>query len=146
MFLHGPGHETGAIYKGDQGDVECIAEADKPCDLVRGVDVQHPGQPGGLVGHDAYHIAIEPGKAHHCVHGKVGLHLKKAAARPISLCICAVKNPGDGLPDVVGLGVLQRHQVIQERVCPVWVVGRGTARRRSCIVWRKVTQQLPRGG
>ena len=143
VLLHGSRHKARTVYKGDQGDAKGIAEADKSRDLVRGIDVQHAGQPGGLVGNDTYNLTVEPRKAHHGVASKESVHFEKAALWPASAWASPVKNARDDLADVVRVRVFQRNQFVQQRICPIRLVCGWQARGRSGIVRRQIAKQFP---
>lgn len=70
-------HEARNIDKGDEGDIECVAEADKPCGLGRGIDIERPGPDRGLVGNDTHRSPANPGKSDHDIGRVTGLNFEK---------------------------------------------------------------------
>jgi len=80
------------------------AIADEAGALVRGVDVQHPGQHRGLLRHDPDGPAMKAGEAHQQVGGEVAVHLQE---------LTMVDDAPDDLAHVVGLGRLLGNQSVQ---------------------------------
>ncbi len=75
VFLARAGQEAGHIDKGQDRDLESIAEADKPRGLARGVDIEAARQNHRLVGDDTYGRAFEADETGDDVLGILGLNL-----------------------------------------------------------------------
>src|SRR2546427_651957 len=88
------GKKSGHIFKGDERNVERVAEAHKARALHRSIDVQTPGEHGGLIGHDAHGTAVEARKSHDNVFGEVFVDFEE---------IVVVHHGVNGVLDVVGL-------------------------------------------
>src|SRR5579863_9675644 len=79
MLLTYTGQESGHIHKGNNGDIEAVAEAHKTCSLIRRVDIKRPCQCSRLLCYDADGAAIETSKANDDVGGIILLHLEEVA-------------------------------------------------------------------
>src|SRR3989475_6483427 len=64
VLLLDPGKETGYVDKGEERDVEAVAEADEASRLGRRVDVQGSGEDLRLVPDNADGSALQTGEAH----------------------------------------------------------------------------------
>ena len=100
----GSGKEAGHVFKHQKGNVEAVAEADKPRGFVRGVDVENTGQIRRLVRHNTDGATGQAAKAHNDVLGVSGMHFAKAAF---------VNNAVDDGFNVVGLLVVLGDDAIQ---------------------------------
>ncbi len=78
VLLRDARQEARHVLEGDQRDVERVAEADEARALHRGVDVEHAGEHGRLVGDDAHRVAAEVREADDDVLRVVGVHLVEA--------------------------------------------------------------------
>ena len=78
-FLSGAGKEARDIHKGDEGDVEGIAEADKARALDTRVDVEAAGRGVGLVAHNTHSAAVHAREPNHNVLGELRHDLKEVA-------------------------------------------------------------------
>src|SRR5690606_2170449 len=103
LLIHS-GEETGHIDKGDDRDIETIAEANKTAQFIRRIDIQAPGHHLGLVGYDPYGISVDASEADDDVAGKMFMHLEEAVL---------VQDPVDHFPDIVHLGPLHRDNLRQ---------------------------------
>ena len=131
-LLVGSGQESGHVFEDQQRNIERVAEAHKARSLGRCVNVEHPGQKGGLVGHDADRAAREARKAHEDVLGVVLVDLIKAAL---------IDEFGNDLVHVVGLlGALGHHRV-ELGAALVASARVGKARNPVHVVLRQVTQK-----
>ena len=86
-----PGKKPGHILEGDERNIEGIAEADKAGALVRGVDIQRPGQVVGLVGDDADGLSGQAAEPDDDVPGILGLDFKEVVVvqdLPDDACGC----------------------------------------------------------
>ena len=104
VFLVGARQETGDVDKGNNRNIEGVAEAHEPCRLNRRVDVQDAGEKAGLLRDDADGTPIHPGEADHYVPciGLVDLHE-----------LGVVDDPGDNIQHLVGLVWVVRHEMGQ---------------------------------
>jgi len=112
--------EAGYVHQGEQGDVEYVAHAYKPGNLVGCVHVKRAGHHHRLVGDDADHGARNAGKPDDHVAGKVGVHFEQFAA---------VHQTADHQLHVQWFGGVTRHQVDHARVCQL-------VDRHREVVWR----------
>src|SRR5205823_5737654 len=69
VFLLRAGQESGYVFKGDEWDVERVAEAHEARALHAGVDVEDTRQERGLVGDDADRASIHSRESDHDVLG-----------------------------------------------------------------------------
>ncbi|VTR67869.1 hypothetical protein DESC_640023 [Desulfosarcina cetonica] len=104
MFLIRPGHEAGHVHQADQRDVEGIAKAHETRGLEGGMVVQHPGQHGRLIGHQADGLPPQASEPADDVAGEIGLHRQKLGA---------VEDAGDQHVHVVALVGVRRYEVVQ---------------------------------
>ena len=132
VLLIDPRQVAGQVDERDQGDVERVAEPDEPGRFVRGVDVEHPGQDRGLVGHDPDRPTPQPRKAHHDVPRKMGMDLKETAV---------VHDAPDDLGDIIRLVGAVRNDVIQTHIPPARIVLQGSRWRLFQVVRRQVAEQ-----
>src|SRR6185437_7511444 len=79
VFLLDAWQEARNVLKGDDGDVEAVAEADEARALIRRVDVEHASQHGRLLRDDADRTAIHAGEADDDVARPLRMNLEKAA-------------------------------------------------------------------
>jgi hypothetical protein len=96
-------------------DVVAIAGADEAGRLLGGLDVEHPGQEGGLVADDPDRIAVEAGEAADDVFGEVLVDLEE---------ILVIDDPFDHLAHVVRLRRIVGDHRVQVLVFALRVVGR----------------------
>jgi hypothetical protein len=59
VLLVGAGQEPGHVDEGEDRDVERVAEPHEAGGLLGAVDVEHPGEVGGLVADDAHRAAVD---------------------------------------------------------------------------------------
>jgi hypothetical protein len=78
-LLRGAGEEAGDVREGHQRDVEGVAGADEARRLLRGFDVEDPGEVRGLVADDPHREAVEAGEAADDVPGEVLVDLEEVA-------------------------------------------------------------------
>ena len=62
VFLITARQEPGNIYQIQQGDIEGIAETDKACRFIRGVDIKAACHDFRLVGNDPNSLSVHTGK------------------------------------------------------------------------------------
>ena len=78
-YLGSTRKEAGNVDKGNEGNIEGIAEANKATGLDGGVDVEAAGGDLGLVGDDADGAAVHARHADHDVLGVIWLDLPELA-------------------------------------------------------------------
>src|SRR6266478_5194316 len=93
-FLLRAGEEAGDVLEGDERDVESVAEAHEARAFYGGVDVEHAGKKGGLIGDDADRAAIQSRKTHDDIFGEMFVNFEE---------VRIVHDGVDGVFDVVGL-------------------------------------------
>ena len=133
VFLIFAGQKAGHILQGNDGNVVRIANADEMCRFDRRFDVHAARQHHRLVGHDADHVAIEPGKADHHVFGPQLVHFKETAV------IDQTMNHAAHIVRLVRIG---RHHVLQLRRTPIGVIDRADVGWVLFVVARQIAQQL----
>jgi len=104
VLLLDTGEEAWDIDKGDQGDIEGVAEPNPAGTLDGGVDVKDTRGVVGLVGNKGDGAAIHAAKADHHVGGKLGHNLKE---------FLVVHHLGDHVLDVVRLVGIVGHQSVE---------------------------------
>ena len=130
-LLIGSGQKSGHVFEHQQRNIERVAKAHKPRPLSRRVNVQDPGQVGGLVGDDSDRTARKARKAYHHVAGEVLVHLVKAPG---------VHHLADDVVNVVGLlGALGHHRV--QLWASLVALGVRQVRNPIHIVLRQVAQE-----
>ena len=132
QLLGGAGEVSGNVFKGDDGDVEGVTEADEFARLVRGVDVETPRHVVRLVGDDAEGDASHPGKSGDDVLRPEGLDFQEAA-----LVHDGVQHGNH----VVGLVGIRGNEVPQLGVQGIGVFGGLCHGGVLHVVRRKVAQQ-----
>ena len=65
--------------KGDQRYVEAVAEADEAACLITGIDIEHSGKIGWLIGNDTYRTACKACKTNDDILCKVGHYFEEIA-------------------------------------------------------------------
>src|SRR4030043_161044 len=90
----GPRQKTRDVDEGQKRDVECVAEPDEARPLDGRIDVEAPGENGGLVGGDPDGPAVHPRESDDDVPGVMLLDLEEVAVVHYFL---------DVIPDVVRL-------------------------------------------
>ena len=128
-----PGKKSGHVLKGDQRNIERVAESHEPRALDRGIDVQHAGKKRGLIGDDADGRPIEPRETHDEIFREMLVDLEE---------IMFVGDGVDHILDVVGLHGIGGDERIERRIGAVGRIRGGAARRVVQIVRRKKTHQL----
>ncbi len=136
VFLGRPGEIPRDIFQGDNREIEAVAEADKPGRFDRGVDVEASCKHHRLVRHDAYRMAIEPGKADDDVLGEMLLHLEEV---PI------VHDQPNQLLHIVWLVRILGDQRVEALFHPLGIVGRLPPGRAFHVILREEAQELPNG-
>src|SRR5438874_2386154 len=133
IFLRGARQESRDVDKGDERDVEGVAEAHEPRRLVGRVDVERAGHHLRLVGHHAHRAAAEVREPDDDVHGIERLHLEELAA---------VDDHGDDLFDVIRLLGVVRDDGGQPRCRTLRIIGRLDSRRLVVAALRDVPEEL----
>ena len=77
VFLPSAGEEARNIDERHQRDVEGVAETHEPCSFARSIAVEHTGKEFGLVGHNAYRLAVETCEADDDVFGIITLDFEE---------------------------------------------------------------------
>src|SRR5207253_5485511 len=78
-FLLRSGKKAGNVFKGQQRNVERIAEAHEARAFHRSVDIENPGEVGGLIADDTDGAAVEPGKTNDKIFRIVFVDLEEIA-------------------------------------------------------------------
>ena len=104
ILLAGARHKAGDIHHSQHGNIECIAEANKPRRLARGINIQTARQHHRLVGHHAHRRALNANKAGNNIFGITDLQLKKLAL---------IRHLQNELFHIVGLIGVTGHQRVQ---------------------------------
>ena len=110
VFLVRARQEARYVDKGDDRDIEGIAEADKAGCFVRRIDIEAASQEFRLVGNDPYGLAVETGKAGDHVEGIVFKNL---------IDIAVIDAGTQDVEHVVCSRIAVRHDGIEAFVCPV---------------------------
>ncbi len=132
VFLGHAGQKAGHVYKGDDGDVECVAKAHKAGRFFGRVNVQHAGQDGGLLAHDAHRETAHAGKADDDVARVMLVDLEKVAL---------VYHVGDDVFHVIRFVGVVGHDAVQGGFAAAWVVVVGyVGRVRHVVLGHKAEQ------
>lgn len=134
MFLGHTGQKSGYVHKGDDGQVETVAEAHKTGAFVRGVDIQTAGQGPGLIGHDPHRRSVQAGEADHQVWG---IHLLGFKEFPV------IHDGEDDFLDIVRRSGVFRNDISQFHVDPVGIVPGGQLRGLFVAILGREGKQLP---
>ncbi len=94
VFLVDTGEEAGHVDEGEDRDVEGVAEPHEARCLLRGGDIESPGEDGWLIGDDPDGVAVKTSEAHDDVLGELFVHLEE---------LLGVEDVLDHLTHVVGL-------------------------------------------
>ena len=76
-FLLRAGQKSGHVFKGDQRNIERVAETHEPRAFHRGVDVQNTREKRGLIGDDAHRLPTQPRESHHDIFCKMLVDLEE---------------------------------------------------------------------
>src|SRR5438067_8581254 len=132
-LLRGAGPKTWDVDEGEQRYVERVAGAHEPRAFPRGVDVEHAGEDGRLVGDDADAAAAEPREPADDVAREVLLDLEE---------VPVVDDRADDFLDVVRLVRVFRDEGLQNVVAAIERVLRGDDRRLVQVVGGQIAQEL----
>ncbi len=135
--MTGTGQEAGHVNERYQRNVEGVAEAYKAATLLRGVHVEHTGHAVRLVGNNAHRLAVEAGKAHDDVLGKVLVYLEELAV---------IDDGADHLIHVIGVIGALGDDVVQRILNTVDGIGALNTRCLLHVVAGHVAQQLADDG
>ena len=103
-FLIGTRQETRNVLKGEDGDVEGVAEAHKSCGFVAGINVKTTGKHLWLVGDNTDGMTTKVAKANHDVLCPVSLNFHETAV---------VQHLGDDIEDIVRFGRVFRDDAVK---------------------------------
>ena len=103
-FLIGTRQETRNVLKGEDGDVEGVAEAHKSCGFVARINVKTTGKHLWLVGDNTDGVTTKVAKANHDVLGPISLNFHETAV---------VQHLGDDIEDIVGFGRVFRDDAVK---------------------------------
>ncbi len=132
MFLIGPWQEARHVFKGDDRDVERIAESDEARAFFARIDVEHARQDGRLVGDNSHGVPAQARKAHDDVARVILMDLEE---------LPAIDDHTDDLFDVVRFVRVVGDDGIQPLVHAQWVIARQEGRIFH-VVLRQIHQQL----
>ena len=113
-FLVGSWQETRHVLKGQDGNVERVAKANKTCCLVAGVNVQTSGEYLGLIRHHADGMTAEMTKSNHDVLRPFSLNLHEA---PV------VQHLSDDVENIVRFGWVFGNDAVKAVAGTVLAVG-----------------------
>ena len=132
-FLLRSGKKAGNVFKGQQRNVERIAEAHEARAFHRSVDIENPGEVGGLIADDTDGAAVEPGKTNDKIFRIVFVDLEE---------IAFVHDGMNHFLDVVRFLWVRRNKPVEGLIAAHGRIRRGPARRILEIVRRQKTHQL----
>src|SRR3569833_3153852 len=132
-FLLYSRQKPGDINKGQQWDVEGIAESHKPGGFVRSIDVQHTCHHAGLISHDTYRPALKTAESDDQVRRESRLYLEK---------VVVIDNAGNDRPHIVGDLWIHGHNRIHVGI-GLYPRIEGHARWIFEVIRRQKAQQSP---
>ena len=132
IFLTCAAEESRHVHKGQNRNVERIAETYEAGCFARSVAVEHAGNPTRLVGDDAGRLTVEAGKSADDVFRKIFLHFHKVAV---------IDNGVDNLFHVVRHVRIGRHEFVQAVIYTVDGVGACHERHLFHVVLRNERNQ-----
>ncbi len=132
-FLIGTREETGNVLKGQDGDVERVAESNEAGGFVAGIDVEAASEDLGLVRNHTDGMATEVAKPDHDVLSPVGLNFHETTI---------VQHFSDDIQHVVGFGRVVGDDAVKGVARTVLAV-RGFLHRRALkVVGRQQITQV----
>ena len=114
VFLCISRKESRNIFKGNQWDIETIAETDKTACFVTGINIENTGKISRLVRYDTYRTTCHTGKADNDILCKVRHHFEE---------ITIVYNAFDNVFHVIRYVRIYRNDRIQRSIFAVCFVG-----------------------
>ncbi len=130
-------HVPGRIDESDHRDIERIAEADEPGNLVGSIDIDHAGENHRLLSDDPDGLPVQASKRDDRILSKRLVHLHHTAE---------IENGCDDVSHIVGVVRIDRHDCVQQRFHPPRIIRWIDGGWRFQTVQRQVREKLPSQG